>query len=206
MAANPTEHYRREIAAPRTAATLVVETGVGVPGANSYVTLQYAQDYHDSVLYATEWTGADPATQTKGLIESARMIDAGMKFKGFKANDTFAMEWPRIYAQNTESAGVSYWVGYGVPTGNYYSSVEIPERLKKAQCELAGELLKKDRAAEWGAAGIGSVGLGQGALNVTFTGDAQSAGAQPFTPMVLDFLSPLGYPRANSSQAVVRRG
>lgn len=201
------KHYRQAIVAPLTAATIVVEDGTGVPSANSYVDLAYAQAYHEAALYATEWMDSDDDHRTRALIESARMIDAGMKFHGFKGQYVSAMEWPRIYAQNSESgAGVSYWMGYGVPHGNYWSSTAIPERLKRAQAELAGEVMKKDRTAEWSAAGIQNVGLGQGAVDVTFTGDASSVAAQPFTPMVLDLLAPLGYPRSNSSQATVRRG
>jgi hypothetical protein len=206
VTADPT-HYRREIAAPQTAPTLIVEDGTGVPGANTYISLAYADAYHDAALYATEWTNATADQKPRALIEAARMIDASMKFNGFKAKDANALEWPRIYAQNTEGSGTAYWIGYGTAArGNYYSATEIPERLRKAQAELAGELLKKDRSAEWSALGIGQVGLGQGAVDVTFTGDAASTAAMPFTPAVLDLLQPLGYPRSGSSQAIVRRG
>lgn len=209
MATAPkTEHFRVELPAPLTATpALVVEDGTGVPGANSYCDLAYAEAYHAAALYATEWDAGTSDQKTKALLESARMIDAGMKFHGFKNLDTNPMEWPRLYARNPESAyGVSYWQGSGYPSGYYWSCTAIPERLKKAQAELAGEMLKKDRSAEWSALGIGSVGLGQGAVDVTFTGDAATAAAQPFTPAVLDYLQPLGYPRSGSNQATVRRG
>jgi len=189
------------------APTLIVEDGTGVANANSYVSLDYANAYHDAVLYKTAWTeNASPEEKTRALIGAARMIDASFKFKGFKTNDVQTMEWPRIYAENTESTGVRYWFGSGFSGGAYWNSNTIPERLKKAQAELAGELLKKDRTAEWDALGVSSVSLGQGAVSVDFTGDAETIGAQPFTPTVLDYLSTLGYSRAGSAQAEVRRG
>jgi len=189
------------------APTIIVETGAGIPNANSYVDLAYANDYHEAVLYKTKWTDeASPEEKTRALIGAARMIDQSFKFKGVKANDTYTMEWPRVYAENTEGNGTRYWFGGGWAGGLYWGSATIPERLKQAQAELAGALLAKDRTAEWDALGIKSVGLGQGAVSVDFTDDAAAVGAQPFPPTVLDLLSPLGWPRSGSAQAEVRRG
>jgi len=187
------------------APTLIVEDGSVVADANSYVDLEYAENYHEAVLWATKWGDSDPETKTRALIMATRMIDGGFKFYGFKTNDANPLEWPRMYAQNSESAGTAYYVG-GSVSGNYYRSNEVPDRLKKATAELAGQLVAKNRTAEWSALGIKSVGLGQGAVDVSFMDNAAEVAAMPFTPTVLDFLSPLGYPRSGSSRAIVRRG
>jgi|SRR6056297_1543874 len=66
--------------------TLVVETGEGVNGANSYVDRAYANVYLTRVNRATAWEAASQATQEAALIESTTYVDItfGHRFKGVR--------------------------------------------------------------------------------------------------------------------------
>ena len=119
------------------AATLV--TTIGGASANSYVTLDEAETYLDTVLEADAWEAATAPRRTRALLQAARQLQ-DENWIGERATSTQALAWPRFDASKPDSAIGAYGYGYktfGGRRGEVYSVTEIPERVKQAQIELA---------------------------------------------------------------------
>lgn len=193
---------------------IIVEDGTGKPDANSYVSLLDAEAYFEGRLYNETWAGTSPDRKNIALITATREIDANMEFSGYRSKPSSspglgqALEWPRFGVPNTNEL---YWYGAGsgllgtFAAGAYYPSNSIPKRLIAAVIELAQELLKVDRTAEWSAKGVSSIGLGQSALALTFSADVADR-PKVFTDEVRALLQPFGIVRIGRSMARTRRG
>ena len=116
------------------ALTLIKEDGTGKTDANSYAAVADGDAYHDGYLYATAWTGATTANKEKALVFATRLIDAEFRFKGLKANVTQALQWPRAECRDPDGT-------------DYLASDAVPSAVVQATCELARELLIKDRTS-----------------------------------------------------------
>lgn len=84
--------------------TLIIETGEGVSGANSYVGLAYASEYLQTRNKATAWAAASLAARQAALIEATTYIDLtfGPKFLGskeFLELDQFARNFLSLESQ-----------------------------------------------------------------------------------------------------------
>lgn len=98
------------------------EDGTIVAGANSYVTVAYADTYHDD-RGNTAWTGTDAVKQA-ALIKATDYVDQNYDFNGYIYDEDQALNWPRsIINADTD---------------------EIPDKLKQAVCLLALEALSED--------------------------------------------------------------
>lgn len=189
------------------APALVVEDGTQVATANSYLSVADAQLYFDARLYSDDWNAMDPDKKSTALQWSTKLIDANTQWKGYRTGQVQALEWPRLYVPD---ARVSPWHWSYDPLapwpqcGAVYASNVIPKLLKDAVAEMAGEMAKIDRTAEWDAMGVSSIGLGQGALDVSFASGAEKL-RRLFTDAVANFLAPLGNPMGYSCQARVYR-
>lgn len=107
--------------------TLVVETGSGVTGANSYISLADATSYLAVHSLAATWTGlASDDLRNEALIKATRYIEArfGRRFLGHKALPGNALSWPRLAI-------------YDELAREQYAQGTIPDLLKNAQCEYA---------------------------------------------------------------------
>lgn len=76
----------------------VVEDGTGLPNANSYSDVAYADDYF-AERGITAWTGDDSQKQA-WLIQATDYIQQvfASRFVGAKATPDQALAWPRIFA------------------------------------------------------------------------------------------------------------
>lgn len=96
-------------------ATIVVEDGTVVSGANSYITAAELD------TYASDRGKTISGTQADLLIQAMDYLEA-QPFKGIKYSRDQAVQWPRV----------------DVVVDNYYiDSDEIPQLLKDAQAEIA---------------------------------------------------------------------
>jgi len=116
------------------ALTLIKEDGTGKVDANSYAEVADGDAYYEGHLYATAWTGATSAQKAAGLVMATRLIDAEFRFKGVKASATQALQWPREECRDPDGA-------------DDLASDAVPSAVVQATCELARELLVKDRTA-----------------------------------------------------------
>jgi hypothetical protein len=142
------------------AVSLTVETGAGITGANTYISLANADTYADARVAVSAWGSATDDEKNRALVQAARVLDRYVNWIGWKTDDDNVMQWPR--------AGI-YYDGYG----NYYASWdidladsvysidddEIPQELKDAQCELALVLISKDTQALPSTAGFKSISV-----------------------------------------------
>ena len=82
------------------AVTLVVETGAIVSGANTYISLDYADTYHAN-LGRADWANADEDTRKAALTNGTRNLDAKYagKWIGRQTDNNSSVEqvlaWPR---------------------------------------------------------------------------------------------------------------
>lgn len=115
--------------------TLVVETGVGLPTANTYISLADANQYFDDRLHATVWTGAADGTKNAALLWATRLLDEQVQWNGVPSNEIpeeQALRWPRFGVLRID--------------GNDSIEInEIPTFLKEAEAELAMALISADR-------------------------------------------------------------
>lgn len=106
----------------------------GDPNANSYATVQQADDYHADHLYGSSWTSAATATKEAALIWATRLLDEQVEWVGTKVTIEQALRWPRSDA----------WT----PDQELLASDTIPIWLVRATAELARYLIQEDRTSE----------------------------------------------------------
>ena len=144
--------------------TLIKEDGSGLANANAYADVGEGDAFHDGHLYAADWTGASSGTKAAALVMATRLIDAYFQFRGFKAHDTQALQWPREFARDDDALGG----GVGLLRGDeYFASDAIPRRLLDATIETARELLKANRTDDPDGEGIAQFAL-TGTLSITY--------------------------------------
>jgi hypothetical protein len=104
--------------------SLILETGSGTPNANSYVSLEEADNYH--TLYNNlDWAGTD-AELEQALILATQSVDLlyGPKYLSWKKIESLSpLLFPRLWFYDNN---------YQIVTQN-----DIPPALKNAVCEIA---------------------------------------------------------------------
>lgn len=150
---------------------LVIDATVGGVAANSYETLAEAQTYFDSRLTVAGWENADSqdvllamATRTLDMILSGhRRLSRGSsgsyyitspKWTGAPASATQRLAWPRT--------------GMFDRNGNAIPSNVIPQDLKNAESELAGQLGNADRTLDNDVIVQGITSIKAGSVALTF--------------------------------------
>lgn len=106
-------------------ATFVVEDGTGKSDANSYSTTAEADAYHSNYGNPSSWSTLSDPDKQKALRSATQAIDAlyGGSWRGLKANENQALDWPRINVFTTD-----YFI---------IRSNTIPPALKNATAVLA---------------------------------------------------------------------
>lgn len=107
-------------------AQLIVEDGSIVPNANSYVSIEYADEYNE--IYGDEaWSSYEEDQKTKALILATQALDQlyGPRYVSIPLlGTTQELYWPRM--------------GFRTKYNNkYVNSNQIPNELKKATCVVA---------------------------------------------------------------------
>lgn len=107
--------------------TFTVEDGTGLETANAYVSVSFADDYHDGRLH-TAWTDASKTVTQKerAIVRATDHVDRlyGQWFRGRRRQKVQALEWPRIGAFDND--------GYAMT-----SEDEVPRNLQRAISEYA---------------------------------------------------------------------
>lgn len=105
---------------------------------NSYVTLVEAEAFFDNRVGSSDWF--DSAEQEQSILQACFILDQ-FDYIGDRATTTQALEWPRITND--------FWDSYNDEFP--YTSTEIPQKLKNAQCEIALWLAQTGGTASQGA-------------------------------------------------------
>lgn len=76
--------------------TLIVEDGSKPANANSYCSLEYADDYHD-LVGNEDWASMTDDEKTRTLIQATESLDLlyGQKYLSQRYNDPQSLLWPR---------------------------------------------------------------------------------------------------------------
>ena len=117
------------------ALTLIKETGTGLTNSNSYANEADCDAYHESHLYPSAWLAAVQPQREAALVMVTRLIDAEIRFNGYRIKQTQALQWPRVDCPDADADGET------VPSDS------IPRILRDATCEQARELIVVDRTA-----------------------------------------------------------
>lgn len=115
------------------AATFTVEDGTGLAAANAYVEVADVTQYAENHLAdATTWTDLTTAVQQYHIRTATRYLDAryGGRWRGTRANDTQALDWPRTGAYDRSGYAIDY--------------ESIPGALADACCAFAIESVSAD--------------------------------------------------------------
>jgi hypothetical protein len=98
------------------------EDGTGLPNANSYIDVAFADTYHAD-RNQTDWTDLSTDAKQGFLVRATDYIDKrfGKKFRGFRQQKSQALEWPRLDAFDNDE----------------YLLDGIPSQLQKACAEYA---------------------------------------------------------------------
>ncbi|HMJ89852.1 MAG TPA: DnaT-like ssDNA-binding protein [Candidatus Acidoferrum sp.] len=169
------------------ALVLIKEDGSGLANANSYADAAEGDAFHEAHLYATDWTGASAANKAAALVFATRLIDAHYQFRGFKAHDTQALQWPREFARDDDALRVS-GIGGLMSRSEFFASNVVPRLLRDATIETARELIKANRTEDPDGEGLGSLSV-TGTLSLTFN----KSDRRPVIPHVAQsMLSKLG--------------
>lgn len=116
---------------------LIVEDGLtdgGVPDAESYVTVAFADEYW-AARNRSEWSALGAPAKEAALLDACAYLDSGYEWIGTRRYSTQYLNWPRaVMGYGTRVSGISF--DLMLPGIN-----EVPLALKRAQCELAMESL-----------------------------------------------------------------
>ncbi|UTC29874.1 hypothetical protein BAJUN_02680 [Bajunvirus bajun] len=121
--------------------SFVVETGMGDSDATSYVDVDFADDYVESNIHASDsWLALEEEDKQRLLVRSSRYIDRMVEWNGERVDGDSGLRWPR--------AGVYDMDGFVIHDDS------IPRALKEAVCEFATYLMSDDWTAPQGSRGL----------------------------------------------------
>ena len=99
---------------------MIVENGIGLPNADSYVTVEFADDYF-SARGVSEWATLTTAVKEQLLIKATDFIDNIYQWCGKREFETHALRFPRVDIRDYEGAEIK----------------GIPSCLKQAVCDAS---------------------------------------------------------------------
>lgn len=160
--------------------TLVEESGAGLPDANSYASLAFADDYFEGhPFYADAWYDLDSDVKQYYLIAATAQLDTQYLWEGTASTTTQGLLWPR--------SGVRDLYDNLIPPDG------IPRNLRRAVCEQAIYLTKGDRSPEsQTSSALDKLKVDVIELDFAASTSSSSAGTQPVGSSVRTLLRGLG--------------
>jgi hypothetical protein len=180
---------------------VTLETTLTDRYANSYVTVDYCDDYwesHYNTTLAEQWAGLSTAQKTLLLIKACRVIETGRFTANAKGNEEYQLYYDRstrtVLFLDREALPIKY---------AYYQSLQfprnldrdptsgdlyIPEPVKMAQCEQALYTLNFDESAVASRMqGIADETTTVGSIRVH---QRFSMGGTEWSPSAIEYLKP----------------
>lgn len=162
-----------------------LDVTIGGETAESYVNVAYADAYFTKRLHSDLWVEGAP--KENALATATQLLDRYMDWAGYRYNANQALGWPRRSVMDDRNI--------------YYSVNVIPEKVKRATCELAYSLIEEDRTAEDDMKGFASLSLGSLKI-VADRADRKN----PIPETVVVMLRGLGSPFGQSAFVELNRG
>jgi hypothetical protein len=104
---------------------LIVEDGSGVASADTYISLNDADTYHENRNNVT-WAALSDDAKEGQLRLAAQMLDSEWRWKGVRVTATQARIWPRAGVTDNDDI--------------YFAEDSVPTTVVEAQAELAVKL------------------------------------------------------------------
>jgi len=79
---------------PLSNSDLIVEDGTVVEDANAYITIAFADAYHE-LRGNSDWLNATEASKVAAIVQATDYTDTRWTFVGSKADEDQALQWPR---------------------------------------------------------------------------------------------------------------
>lgn len=135
-------------------ALTVIETP-GASDANSYVSLEEANEYMLTRLHSEAWEGFDDEQKKAGIISATAWLDAMFNWTGTAVDCIQSLGWPRngMFSRN----------------GCAIDPAIIPVELKRASSEFAISLATEQRTADIDAQNQGLSEIEAGPVRLKFT-------------------------------------
>jgi len=134
---------------------LVLVATSGAVNANTYCTLAEAETYYLSRIPLAAWTAGTDATKNAALTMATRLLDLRFEWAEWASTPTQALQWPR--------AGIMDFLNMRI-----IDSAVIPQQLKDAEAEFAGQLLAADRSLDSDVETQGITSIKAGSVALTF--------------------------------------
>lgn len=150
---------------------MALDATVAGPNANSFATLQEANDYFAERLYSSLWVAATEAEKTAALIMATGLLVSDICWTGAPTTTTQSLPWPRT--------------GMVDRNGNDIADDVIPQPVKASEFEMALALLKGDRTTESDIEALGLTKLKAGPVELGFSGDAKASVVPAFVISLL---------------------
>lgn len=166
----------------------IVEDGTGIPDANSYVTVEEADDYLTQNIHVeAKWTALSLDEKQRLLSWASRYLDQHAEWNGYPTYPTAQLRWPRMFVTNRDRIPISQYT--------------IPQQIKEATMELARYLLTDDLSEPRAQDGLKQVKVD--VIEIVFNADYRL----PKIPPELNWLlTGLGFLKGGpSSYAKIRR-
>lgn len=153
--------------------TFTVEDGTGLTGANSYVSVEEAEDYFAIDPNATAFLDLDDTNTEAYLAWASRLLDQKTKWRGSKTVETSGLRWPRVYVIDKD--------------GNTIGRNVVPKAVKDATCELARFLMDYNPAVGQGGDNIRRI-----MVDVVEIEYQEGTGQSDWPSLINQILRPLG--------------
>jgi hypothetical protein len=158
--------------------SFVVEIGEADPDANSYCTVEFADDYLEANPHVSaDWLDQEEEDKQRLLVRASKVIDYRFKWHGTKSDADSGLRWPRAGAYDED--------GFEIPDN------VIPRILKEAVAEFAAYLMQED----WTAPRSGGGEIAQvkvDVIDVKFNTRPEDAGRGVMPESILAMLESLG--------------
>jgi hypothetical protein len=152
----------------------IVETGVGIEGANSYCSVEFADGYNATQIDGQDWADVDLPDKQIRLMTASQVIDGNYDFFGRRLNRIQGLEFPRWGLRDRD--------GYMLPTA------PLPRFIKCATAELArvlGQRVDAGGSATTPASASSSSGAVEkiqvGPIALTLASNSSSSGSATST-------------------------
>lgn len=153
-----------------------IDASVGGAASNSYLTLAEAQTYWDTRVFTSLWDDSD--NQIAALILATRTLDRMLS--GYReyvrtnsSQKAYFHTYPAWTGLPASVTQVLAWPRSGMldMNGNAIATTVIPQALKDAVAELAGQMSKADRTIDSDIAVQGITSVKAGSVAVSFRND-----------------------------------
>lgn len=139
---------------------MALDSTIGGPNSDSYVSVDDANTYHNARLHNDEWLDEGSGVKEKALKWATRLLDNLSWYGTVADQNTQALRWPRYDVPNRE--------------GDYYDHDEMPKWLLEATAELAWLLIISDPTREDDTKGYHMIKVGPITLQINGSDRSQA--------------------------------